>query len=180
MTAGFNARYKNSATEFSPVMGTLRNESGLSDYFDLFAVISGTIMGVFLLAMSIVLWNAGLTGSLRRYGEIGVRLAIGEERGHIYRSMLVESLMIGFAGSFIGTAVGLAFAYYLQMKGLYIGGMLKNNSIMINDIIRTHVTPFSYIIGFLPGMLATFFGTAISGIGVYQRQTSQLFKELET
>jgi hypothetical protein len=29
-------------------------------------------------------------------------------------------------------------------------------------------------------MLATFLGTAISGIGVYRRQTSQLFKELET
>ena len=91
MTAEFNARHKNAQSEFSPIMGTLRNESGLSDYMDLFVVISGVIMGVFLLAMSIVLWNAGLTGSLRRYGEIGVRLAIGEEKGHIYRSMMVES-----------------------------------------------------------------------------------------
>ena len=42
------------------------------------------------------------------------------------------------------------------------------------------VTPLSFVIGFFPGMLATFFGTAISGIGIYKRQTSQLFKELET
>lgn len=161
-------------------MNFLRNESGLSDYLDLFNVISSVIMGVFLFAMSIVLWNAGLTGSLRRYGEIGVRLAIGEDKGHIYRAMLTESMMIGFGGSILGTALGLAASYYLQMKGFNIGGMLRNNSIMINDIIRTQITPMSYIVGFLPGMLATFCGTALSGIGIYKRQTSQLFKELET
>ena len=42
--------------------------------------------------MSIVLWNAGLIGSLRRYGEIGVRLAFGEDKGRLYRAMIVESL----------------------------------------------------------------------------------------
>jgi putative ABC transport system permease protein len=137
-------------------------------------------MSVFLLAMSIVLWNAGLTGSLRRYGEIGVRLAIGEDKRHIYYSMLAESLMIGVTGSIIGTALGLAFAYYMQVKGFNIEGMLKNNSIMIDNIVRAQVTPLSYIVGFLPGILATLCGTALSGVGIYKRQTSQLFKELET
>jgi putative ABC transport system permease protein len=180
LTTGFNYQYQNSSNQFAPVMGYLRNESGLSDYLDLFNLFSRIIMGIFLLAMSIVLWNAGLTGSLRRYGEIGVRLAIGEEKGHIYRSMIAESLMIGFFGSMIGTSIGLAFAYYMQVKGFNIGGMLKNNSIMIDNIVRAQVTPSSYIVGFLPGMLATLCGTALSGIGMYKRQTSQLFKELET
>ena len=179
ITASFNSHYQKSQSEFAPVMGYLRNESGLSDYLDLFTLISAIILSVFLLAMSIVLWNAGLTGSLRRYGEIGVRLAIGEEKGHLYRSMLAESLLLGFAGSLLGTVIGLAFAYYMQVKGFNIGGMLKNNSIMINNIIRAQITPWSYIVGFLPGMLATLCGTALSGIGIYKRQTSQLFKELE-
>jgi len=51
---------------------------------------------------------------------------------------------------------------------------------MIDNIVRAQVTPSSYIVGFLPGMLATLCGTALSGIGMYKRQTSQLFKELET
>ncbi len=177
-SAAFNAR--SSTGEFSPVMGPLRSESGLSDYLDLVTVVSNTFMAVFLLAMSIVLWNAGLTGSLRRYGEIGVRLAIGEEKGHVYRSMIAESLMIGLAGSLIGTAVGLALAYYMQVHGIDIGGMLKNNSIMISDVVRARVTASTYVIGFFPGMLATLLGTALSGIGIYKRQTAQLFKELET
>jgi putative ABC transport system permease protein len=180
VTAEFNAHYAGSPDRFAPVMGTLRSESGLADYLDLVGVFSGVIVGVFVFAMSIVLWNAGLTGSLRRYGEIGVRLAIGEEKGHVYRSMIAESLMIGFGGSVLGTAIGLAFAYYLQIVGLDMGSMLKNSTMLFTDVIRAEVTPFTYVIGFLPGMLATFLGTAISGIGIYKRQTSQLFKELET
>jgi putative ABC transport system permease protein len=64
--------------------------------------------------------------------------------------------------------------------GIDVTSMMKNSTMMFTDVIRAEVTPFTYLIGFLPGMLATFLGTAISGIGIYKRQTSQLFKELET
>jgi putative ABC transport system permease protein len=176
----FNAGRANTANKFSPVMGTLRSQSGLADYLDYVDSVTSLVLGIFVVAMSIVLWNAGLTGSLRRYGEIGLRLAIGEETGHVYRSMMVESLMIGIAGTMVGTAIGLAFAYYLQVHGFDIGSMMKNSTMMISDVIRAQVEPATFVIGFLPGILATFLGTAISGIGIYKRQTSQLFKELET
>jgi putative ABC transport system permease protein len=58
--------------------------------------------------------------------------------------------------------------------------MMKNSTMMLTDVIRARVEPLTFIIGFLPGMLATVLGSAISGIGIYKRQTSQLFKELET
>src|SRR5208283_1141064 len=128
VAADFNLRYKipsepaaKGGDQFSPVMGTLRTTSGLDEYLNLVGVFSDVIIGIFVFAMSIVLWNAGLTGSLRRYGEIGVRLAVGEDKRHIYLSLLAESLMIGFIGSLAGTAVGLAIAYYGQVKGLDIG-----------------------------------------------------------
>jgi len=180
ITAQFNAQESNNSDKFSPLMGTLRQQSGLSDYLDFVESFSRIMLGVFLLAMSIVLWNAGLTGSLRRYGEIGLRLAVGEDTGHVYRCMMAESLMIGIAGSLAGTAVGVACAYYLQVHGFYIGSMMKNSSMMFPDVIRAQVEPLTYVIGFLPGILATFFGSAVSGIGIYRRQTSQLFKELES
>ncbi len=180
MASEFNTRNLEPANEFSPVMGTLRTGSGLSDYLDLIGMFSGIIAGIFVIAMSIVLWNAGLTGSLRRYGEIGVRLAMGEEKGHIYRTMLAESLMIGFFGSLLGTAIGLLLAYYMQVKGLDLEWLMRNSSMMFSHVIRTKITPFTFMIGFFPGLIATFLGTAISGIGIYKRQTAQLFKELES
>lgn len=179
VTAVFNDRYAGQEDEFLPVMDTLRNSSGMGDILDMIGVFVGAISGIFLVAMSIVLWNAGLMGSLRRYGEIGVRLAIGEKKGRLYRSMMMEALMIGFVGTILGTVLGLALAYYLQAKGINIAGMMKNSTLLISDVFRAKVTPVSYVIGFLPGMVATFLGSAISGIGIYRRQTSQLMKELE-
>ncbi|MGB8951256.1 MAG: FtsX-like permease family protein [Candidatus Aminicenantales bacterium] len=178
--AVFNARYRNAEDDYAPLMVTLRDQGGLDSLLSMFSYASGILIAIFLLAMSLVLWNAGLIGNLRRYGEIGVRLAMGEEKGHVYRSMLIESLVIAFFGSMAGTAIGLALSYYLQATGINIASLVKNTAIMMPTVLRSRVTLSSYVIGFIPGFFATFLGTAISGIGIYKRQTSQLFKELET
>jgi len=138
------------------------------------------IILIFLVPMSLVLWNAGLIGSLRRHGEYGLRLAIGEDKGHVYRSMMAESLLIGILGSIAGTALGLALSYYLQVKGIDISSMMKNITMMMPTVLHSQITPVSFIIGFIPGLLASVSGTAIAGLRIYKRQTSQLFKELET
>ena len=179
LKADFNARYSDEEDEFSPVMSTLFEESELGDLMGMIDLFAKVILLIFVVPMSIVLWNAGLMGSLRRYGEIGVRLAMGESKGHLYRSMLTESMVIGFAGSILGTIIGLALAYYLQNHGLDIGSMMKNSTLLISDVLRAKVTPAGHLIGFVPGLLATFLGTSIAGIGIYRRQTSRLMKELE-
>lgn len=175
----FNKRFSDPEDDFSPVMLSLRDQMGLAQTLKMVDYFSTILISIFVIVMAIVLWNAGLMGSLRRYGEIGVRLAIGEEKGHLYRSMIVESVLIGSVGSIIGSAIGVAFAYYLQVHGIDISAMLKNASMLISDVVRARVTPMSYFIGFLPGLVATILGTSISGIGIYKRQTSELFKELE-
>ncbi len=175
----FNTMRSDESDEFSPVMNTLYNQSGLSELIAMMEIFPRVILGIFMAVMSIVLWNAGLIGSLRRYGEIGVRLAMGENKGHLYRSMISESLMIGFFGSLLGTIFGLAICYYFQAHGFDFSYMMKNSSLLISDVFRTKVTPTSYGIGFIPGMLATLLGTMISGIGIYRRQTANLIKELE-
>jgi putative ABC transport system permease protein len=140
---------------------------------------SSVVVVIFVAAMSIVLWNAGLMGSLRRYGEIGVRLAMGENKAHLYRSLIAESMLIAIFGTIAGTAVGVAIAYYIQVHGIDISSFMKSSSLMITDVLRAQVTPLSFVIGFMPGLGATFIGTSISGIGIYRRKTSTLMKELE-
>ena len=103
---------------------------------DLINVAAYLIVGIFLLAMAIVLWNAGLMGSLRRYGEMGVRLAVGEEKGHIYKTLILESVMIGIIGSFLGTAIGLIPAYLMQIYGLDLSFLFENSSMMISGVLR--------------------------------------------
>ena len=180
IAARYKAAHAKLDDKFSPEMVEFRESSGLASYLDMAEYFSTILVIIFVTAMSIVLWNAGLMGSLRRYGEIGVRLAIGEAKGHVYRSMIAESVMIGIAGSLVGTALGLALSYELQACGLNIGFLTGNASILIQESLRARVTSTSYYLGFLPGLCATFLGTSISGIGIYKRQTSQLAKEMES
>jgi len=180
ITTRFNAAHGDDPDEFVPVMDTLLHQAGMTDLMAMLKMFSGLVLVVFIAVMSLVLWNAGLMGSLRRYGEIGVRLAMGEPKTHIYRSLIWESLMIGVLGSLIGTAVGLAESYYLQAHGLNIGFMMKNASLFISNVMRARVSPVSYVIGFIPGLAATFLGSSVSGMGIYRRQTSRLMKELES
>ncbi len=175
----FNQIFNKKDDEFSPIMVTLKEQNGLGEMLDILNSRLGLIVGIFVVAMFIVLWNAGLMGSLRRYGEIGVRLAMGEEKGHLYRSMLLESFMIGIIGSVIGTMIGLSFAYYLQIHGINMDSVLQKSSLLISNTMRAQVTPLSFVIGFIPGLLATISGSALAGLGIYKRETSQLFKELE-
>ena len=152
----------------------------MAGYFDFVDKFVGIIVGVFILAMSIVLWNTGLIGGLRRYGEIGVRLAIGEGKGHIYRSMIYEAILIGLVGSLLGTIIGLGFSYWLQEVGINIGNMMKNSKMMMPSVFRANITPPAYYLGFIPGLFSVVLGTMLSGIGIFKRKTAQLFKELET
>lgn len=175
----FNARQTNDADEFGPTMVAMSRLPGIVEFIDLIDQVSVGIVVAFTFVMSIVLWNAGLIGSLRRYGEIGVRLAFGEDKGRLYRAMLVESLLIGLVGSVVGTLLALGPAYWLQSRGWDIGYLMQSGSLMMQTVIRAQITPATFVIGFLPGLLATAIGTAVSGRGIYRRQTASLMKELE-
>ncbi|HDS07701.1 MAG: FtsX-like permease family protein [Bacteroidales bacterium] len=178
LSSEFNETYSDPQDEYAPVMVPLREQNNLTGYLDLVGYMKSFIIIIFVIAMSIVLWNSGLLGGLRRYGEMGLRLAIGEEKPHIYRSLITEAVFIGLAGSVAGTAIGLLFSYWMT-KGIDISGMLSNSTMMMQGVMKAEIVPAAYYIGFIPGVLATVLGTALAGIGIYKRQTAQLFKELQ-
>lgn len=175
----FNTLHSDPEDEFSPYMMSMRDQSNMATLIDISDIFAATIILVFILIMSIVLWNTGLISGLRRYGEVGVRLAIGEEKGHVYRSMINESVAVGIAGSVSGTIIGLIIAYIIQTKGINISGMMDDAAVMMPSIFRARITPTTFYIGFIPGVFSIVLGTMLSGIGIYKRETAQLFKELE-
>jgi putative ABC transport system permease protein len=93
--------------------------------------------------------------------------------------MIYESVMIGIAGSVIGTSLGLLFAWLIQKYGISIAGIMDGGSMLFPEKIRARITPPDFYLGFIPGLLSTVIGTMLSGIGIYKRQTASLFKELE-
>lgn len=175
----FNAVYSMDDDEFSPTMLKLTDQAGLKEMLDRADSMSGIMVFIFVLAMSIVLWNTGLLGGLRRYSEYGVRLALGEEKGHIYKTIIYEAILIGLIGSIIGTILGVSMCYYLQENGVDFSSMLKNINMMMPPVYRAVVSPDLFYIGFFPGLLAMTLGNALAGYAIYKRKTATLFRELE-
>ena len=178
-TRNFNDQFKAVQDEYSPVMVSLRDQSGMAEFIDYVNSVGSVMIMVFMVAMSIVLWNAGLLGGLRRYNEFGVRLALGEDKGHIYRTLIYEAFFIGAIGSVLGTMLGMGISWYLQTIGINISGLMKNSSLLMPSVARAEITSAAWYIGFIPGLFSMVLGNALSGIGIYKRQTAQLFKDLE-
>lgn len=177
--ATFNTAYSSVDDEFSPQMFKLREQNGLDEMLTRGENMSGIMVFIFVFAMSIVLWNTGLLGGLRRYSEYGVRLALGEEKKHIYKTIIYEAVFIGLIGSVVGTILGVGICYYLQENGLDFSSMMKNIDMMMPPVYRAVVTPELFYIGFFPGLIAMTLGNALAGYAIYKRKTAQLFKELE-
>ena len=174
----FNAKYEESEDEYAPLMRQLADRNSMRETMDYLKSMTGILMALLILALSIVLWNAGVLGGIRRYNEFGVRLALGENKSHIYASLITESLFIGIIGSVIGTAVGLSLSLFLKNYGIDYSSIMDNVSLMIEPVIRSEISPRMFYLGFIPGIISTIIGTALAGIAVYKRNTAILFKEL--
>ena len=85
-----------------PRPGSLR-ENVTADVNALFLVLGG----VALLIGGLGIANITLLSVLERVSEIGLRRAVGATRPHVALQFLVESIVIGFLGGLVGTAVGV-------------------------------------------------------------------------
>jgi putative ABC transport system permease protein len=179
ISENFNTKFNESKDEYAPMMLTLKDQNGLRESLDMGDAFSGIFIFIFILAMSLVLWNTGLIGGLRRYNEFGIRLALGESKNNVFKLLLIEASVIGTIGSIIGTILGIIFCYYLQEVGIDISEDTANSTIIMPSVMRAYVTPNLFFIGFIPGLFSMLFGTALAGRGIYKRETARLFKELE-
>ena len=127
---------------FNPVMLALRDSHQMGTIVDVQTAAMKIILGIFLIIVMIVLWNMGLMSGLRRYGEIGMRLAIGESKGHVYKSMVMESFLIGLIATIFGTIIGLTITYYMQEVGIDYSKELENltrTSVVMSNVFYAKV-----------------------------------------
>ena len=181
--SNFNKTNNDSSDIYSPIMIALRDSNQMGTMVDFSNAALAVIGGIFLVIVMIVLWNMGLMNGLRRYGEIGLRLAMGESKGQVYRSMITEAIIIGLTGTILGTGLGISITYYFQENGISYAEALEEMALtdmIMPNTFYSKVTPDLFYVGLLPGLLATVLGTMLAGLAIYRREMAQLFKELET
>lgn len=164
---------------YAAIMLNLTDQDSMGEMISYMENVTGMMLFLLIIAFSLVLWNTGVLGGIRRYGEFGVRLAIGESKLHIFRTLMTEALMIGLIASVLGTVLGLIIVWYLQEFGLDYSAVMENVSMMIDPVVRAEMTPRLYYIGFLPGLLSILAGTALASRAIFKRETANLFKELD-
>ncbi len=175
----FNKKFSDPADEYSPVMLALSDQNNMGILLGTMQNLLGIFSLVFIIILGIVLWNSGLMNGIRRYGEFGVRLAVGESKRHIYWTLILESVIVGFAGSVIGIVLGLLVSWYFNIKGMDVSVFNRNSTLMSEDVIYTYINLQTALSGLIPGVLSTVLGAMLAGVAIFKRQTSQLFKELE-
>jgi putative ABC transport system permease protein len=170
---------KDWAKDDIPIVLSVLNQRNLDNMVGVFEMVKAIFVGIIVLLMVLVLWNAGLLNGIHRYGELGLLLAMGQTHGKLVWMMGVEALSIGVLGSLAGSLIGGGVVYYLQEVGINMGDAFSQTGMMMNDVIRGRVTTESFLLGVGPGIVASVLGSLFASVALFQRSEANLFRELE-
>lgn len=162
-----------------PLVLSILDQRNIRAITDKFLVIRKFIIGIFLFLMVVVLWNAGILNGIHRYGEMGLRLAMGETHSHLILTLVVESFAVGVVGSVAGCMLGGACTYALQEIGLNMGDAFAQSGLMLSDVVRARMSVGGFVRGIVPGLTASVLGTLMAGLAIFKRSEADLFRELE-
>lgn len=147
LLAELEQRHERLGMEFRPIRSeSIAASQGTTPFDALFLALS-----MFLIAAALMLvWLLFRLGIERRASEIGTLLAFGWKRSRIGRAFLLEGLLQSVAGGIVGVIVGVGYAWLMiyGLKTWWIGAI----SSPFLDLI---VTPFSLILGFAIGLVAS-------------------------
>lgn len=82
---------------------------------EIFNIVLLSIASISLIVGGIGIMNIMLASVVERYREIGVRRAVGALKGDIQLQFLTEALAISITGGIIGTLLGIAFSYVIEL-----------------------------------------------------------------
>ncbi|MEC7641694.1 MAG: FtsX-like permease family protein [Nitrospinota bacterium] len=167
------------ANDDEPIIKTIFDQRNLRELTQKFFLIRNIIVAVFVFLMILVLWNAGLLNGIHRYGEMGLRLSLGETHKQLILTLVIEALIIGLVGSLAGSVFGGGVVYYLQEVGIDLGDNLAQTGVMQNDIVRGKLSVHGFLQGIIPGVTASVLGTFIAALTIFKRSEADLFRELE-
>lgn len=128
----------------------------LDDFYpktvDLYERQFGMLQGIMLVIVLLSVLSSLSMTAHERVGEFGTLKALGHTTGHVYRLMLVESVLLGLLGATTGVVVGVLLAWGISYVGIPMPP-LPNSTVGYTAHIR--VVPGTVVTAFAIGFLAT-------------------------
>lgn len=125
------------------------------DTVDLYSYI---IMIIIMIALAFGIINTMLMAILERTREIGMMIALGTNRMKVFLLVMLETLMLTFAGTPIGVLIGWVVMGYFNKNGLDFSGM--GEEMMSSFGFSTMIYP-EFPAEKLPGVMLIVMGTAL-------------------
>jgi putative ABC transport system permease protein len=138
--------------------------------------ILGALAFVVILSACFNYTNLSVARAMRRFKEVGVRKAIGAERGQVRQQFLVEAIMISL------TALFLSYFLFLVLRP-----QLINMAPEMQRTVRLELTPsvilafivFSITVGVVAGFMPAIFFSKVSAINALRNVSSvKVFKHV--
>ena len=148
---GFSAKMFEEA-KLGPNLRLLKTDV-VGDVASVLWVLMGTIGMVLLIACANVA-NLLLVRAEGRQQELAIRAALGASRGRIAAELLVESVVLGLAGGWVG--IGLAYAAVRALIALAPGNLPRVEEISIDATVLLFTLGISIVSGLLFGAIPIF------------------------
>ncbi|MGW9555656.1 ABC transporter permease [Nocardiopsis sp. NPDC055551] len=131
--------------------------SGLGGGENVILRISLLLFGVIaMFVASIVIYNTFAILIAQRQREMALLRCVGAKRGQVFRSVLVESFVVGLVSSALGVLAGIGVGYL----GAWIGGPLMGADVVSSVVID----PNAILAGLLIGTLMTVFSALVPAL----------------
>jgi len=105
---------------------------------------------IFGVAAGLGVMNTMLMATHERSREIGVIKALGATPARIVRDISVEAFLLGVAGCALGTVLGVACSYYMEVHGLdlsvFSGESLRVSGMVFDPVYRGKFTAGSVVL----------------------------------
>ncbi len=108
-------------------------------------------LGAFIIA------NIMMMVVLERRKEIGIIKSMGFTNGQVLTMFINEGMLLGFAGSVVGSLIGLGIVTILHFHGIDFSGMMESINFPMSNVIYLRLNILSVLIAIL-------LGTAVSTV----------------
>ncbi len=119
---------------------------------DLYRQQFGVLQLIILIMVLLSVANSVNMAIHERVGEFGTLMALGNRRGSVFRLVLAENAILGFAGGCVGVLVGIGLAWAISKVGIPMPPPPNSD---LGYVARIRVVPGVVVMAFMVGWVAT-------------------------